>query len=210
MKTYYVVSRNSAQGQAQAACTLLVPFFLFVYLPLVAIAGLFEAVQLHCEHYASAGWRIYEPFPWLCAKLGLHHLPEWAPFARMERGWNLLVLTVLAPLVAAIAALFLYSFVLRFGLGVAALFAHLRLTPWPNLDLVLWPVLAAFLQNRWVDQFLIRLERRGRWRLAARIRHGSVNAAVVAGAALFLPFGAPLLFYAVLAAAHRLVLWLFA
>lgn len=211
MKTCYVVRADSPQAMGRVAAHGIAPFLLFVYLPLTAVTALFEAVLRHAQAYAAAGWWIYAPFPKICAEFGFGHvLGEWALWARMMRGWHLLVLTTFGPLAAAVLVLLLYPFLRRFGLGVAVGFLQLRVTPWKNLEFVLWPVVAGLLQRWAVAAALHWLDRRGCRTLAWRIREGQLIAAVLAWAVFFAPFGLPVFAYGFLVGGHRLVLWLFA
>ncbi len=138
---------------------------------------------------------------------------EWAPTARFHSEFRAMVTFTPAHLLADLGNGVVGSIMLGCGPMLAGLFFRvvvsvlrrvglawpvhlfgLRLTPWPNLDLVLWPLLAAAIQWVSYDWMLRRLEENGRWPgLLFRIKHAEELTLV---AVIVIGIGVPLAVYA--------------
>lgn len=102
---------------------------------------------------------------------------------------------IMAPAFFACIALVGYPLLLWAGAGLAVAWVYPRFTPYPNLDRVLWPAVAALPQALLVRSWLRRLALRGRPGLANRIRHFYGVLAIAAWAVVVLVQLLPLLAY---------------
>ena len=137
---------------------------------------------------------------------------EWPPTAWFHSEFRAMVTFTPAHLLADLGNGVVGSIMLGFGPVMAGLFFRvvvvvmrrvglawpvhllgLRLTYWPNLDLVLWPLLAAAIQWASYDWMLRRLEENGRWPgLLFRIKHAEE---LVLVAVIVIGVGVPLAVY---------------
>jgi hypothetical protein len=116
---------------------------------------------------------------------------------------------IMAPAFFACIVMVGYPLLLWAGAGVAVAWLHPRFTPYPNLDRVLWPALAALPQALLVRSWLRRLARRGRPALANQIRYFYGELAIAVGAVVVLVQLIPLLAYFASVLLQLAAHWLF-
>lgn len=195
-------------NRENAGLGFLIVFALLV--PALFLGYVVAAINTQCLRYAAEGWWIYRGFGFTCGDwLDLRVLSRHATEEHIMNGIRLVGYGLVMPVVLGFIAGALYRLSLAIGAGLVLAVCQVRLTPWPNFDAVVLPVIGAVLHYRAMCRLTPWMIRRGWFHQWERFHLFGPTFGKIVGVLLFLFFGGPFLFFTALVGVHRFIEWLF-